>query len=484
MVCGLMAEVLGVERVGLDDNFFELGGHSLLATQLISRIREAFGVELPISSVFETNTVAEFAGLLTETGSQRHARNLSTEVVLDPEIAREVNGYARVIPTNVFLTGASGFLGVFLLFELLKRMPVKVHCLVRGSSAEEGRSKILDQLKRFGLWEQSWDSRIIAIKGDLSEPFLGLSQQQFEELTETIDAIYHSGANVNTVYSYETLKPANVLGTQEILRLASIGRLKPVHFVSTLSVLAPPSRTEQAATITEKQLLENWQNLRSGYAQSKWVAERITSMAHSRGIPTGIYRPSFISGSSSTGAGNPEDLLSRFIAACLELGYVPDIDMEINMLPVDYVARAIVALSAREDVLGRTFNLVNVNSTRLREVSNCLLSSGAHVEMVSFDDWRHRCESKPALAPLLALLPANVRQPDSLKGSPARIHIEVQEAFNRLEGEGIHCPRIAPDLLQTYISYFLRNMAERSDDQVLQQQPTATVTGLNDSIAR
>jgi hypothetical protein len=148
------------------------------------------------------------------------------------------------------------------------------------------------------------------------------------------------------------------------------------------------------------------------------------------------------------------------------------------------VARAIVALSAREDVLGRTFNLVNVNSTRLREVSNCLLSSGAHVEMVSFDDWRHRCESKPALAPLLALLPANVRQPDSLKGSPARIHIEVQEAFNRLEGEGIHCPRIAPDLLQTYISYFLRNMAERSDDQVLQQQPTATVTGLNDSIAR
>jgi acyl carrier protein len=62
MVCGLMAELLEVERVGLDDNFFELGGHSLLATRLISRIYQAFNVRLAIDQVFESNTVAELVG--------------------------------------------------------------------------------------------------------------------------------------------------------------------------------------------------------------------------------------------------------------------------------------------------------------------------------------------------------------------------------------------------------------------------------------
>jgi len=184
---------------------------------------------------------------------------------------------------NIFLTGASGFVGSFLLAELLKRTSATVHCLVRTSTIEQGMARIGAELKSFGLWDAATSARIAPVAGDLSKPMLGLSTEQFETMANIIDAVYHCGAMVHSVYSYDLMKPANVLGTQEIIRMACVGRRKTLHYISTLSVFPPLLDAEKKET--EQALLERWRDIPSGYGQSKWVAEKLVRIAQSRGVP-------------------------------------------------------------------------------------------------------------------------------------------------------------------------------------------------------
>ncbi|NNC24870.1 polyketide synthase, partial [Salinisphaera sp. USBA-960] len=81
-----------------------------------------------------------------------------------------------------------------------------------------------------------------------------------------------------------------------------------------------------AAGLDEEALFERWQDLRSGYAQSKWVSERLLRAGSARGLPFAVYRPTHISGDSATAAGNDRDTWSLFVDACLRHRCVPDIE--------------------------------------------------------------------------------------------------------------------------------------------------------------
>jgi len=127
-----------------------------------------------------------------------------------------------------------------LLKELLQQTEANIYCLVRASDIKKGKKRLQKNLETYLLWDETLDSRIFPVLGDLSQPFLGLSRQVFDHLANQINVIYHNGASVNFIYPYSKLKAINVLGTQEVLRLASCNEVKPVHFVSTLSVFLSP----------------------------------------------------------------------------------------------------------------------------------------------------------------------------------------------------------------------------------------------------
>ena len=251
---------------------------------------------------------------------------LEAETVLDPTIWPEaIPVEPENEPAHIFLTGATGFLGSFLLHELLEQTKAEIYCLVRSANIEESMQKLHRTLASYGLWREELSPRIVPVVGDLSAPFLGLSEPQFRTLARKIDSIYHNGALVNWIASYHQLKPTNVLGTQEVLRLASYSKAKPVHFISTLAVF-PVLANAEAKTVREQSVLDHGGVLYGGYMQSKWVAEKLVTMARSRGIPVCIYRPALITGHSQTGIWNTDDVVCRLIKSFIELRAAPDIE--------------------------------------------------------------------------------------------------------------------------------------------------------------
>ena len=139
------------------------------------------------------------------------------------------------------------------------------------------------------------------------------------------DVIYHKGAFVKFTYPYSVLKLYNVLGTQEILRLASQIKLKAVHFVSTISVFSSAGESGVKA-VGEQDKLTPGEVLKGAYPQSKWVAEKLIEIGRERKTPISIYRPGRISGHSQTGACNSSDSLCRLLAGCVQLGCAADGD--------------------------------------------------------------------------------------------------------------------------------------------------------------
>jgi thioester reductase-like protein len=407
--------------------------------------------------------------------------DLAAEAVLDPAI--RVDGLPDerpAQPERVLLTGATGFLGAFLLDELLRRTGATVHCLVRCADAAAGRRRIEQALATYVPAHQHPRSRIVPVVGDLSEPGLGLSPEVFDDLATEIDAIYHNAAVVNWIYPYSRLKPANVAGTQEILRLAVRRRVKPVHVVSSLAVF-PLVGAPGGTVIGERHGLDHGGVLYGGYTQSKWVAEKLVTIARSRGLPVAVYRPGLITGHSETGAWNTDDFMTRLIKSWVELGSAPDLDGALDMTPVDYVSSALVHLSLSEQSLGSVFHLVNRRPVHLREMVEWIRSAGHPVEQLPYDRWRTQLlsgsgsgngQTANTLVPLFsATSDGSARGREQADGgntvdrigslmaaqyAARSVAFDDERTRTALAGASIACPEVDADLFARYLSYFVR----------------------------
>ena len=464
-LAAIWTEVLGLERIGINDNFFDLGGHSLLITQLLAKVRNTFDLELPLKDLFNAPTIADLAKKLGEEEKGRRGDkeeeetrktviNLHSETILDADIVpsnKSLN--IPTTPNSIFLTGATGFLGAFLLNELLQKTAADIYCLIRAENSTLAQERIETKLKSYLLWDESFRKRIIPVVGDLSQPLLGLSTDRFAELASKIDVIYHNGAWVNFTYPYSQLKAANVLGTQEVLRLAVQKQVKPVHFISTIGVVGAADPILE--TITEDTPIDRSEYIEDGYTQSKWVAEKLVTIASDRGVPISIYRPGRIAGHSKTGVCNPDDHTFRMIRGCLQLGSVPQDDSLVNITPVDYAVSAIVNLSSQPESLGKTFHLFNPQPTPWDEVVNSIKALGYPLQQVNYQEWRKELlatvaeSSDNPLSPLVSIFTKNETE------TAIEQKLDANNTNSGLAGTSIICPRCDRQLLNTYIAYLI-----------------------------
>ncbi|MFQ6029233.1 MAG: thioester reductase domain-containing protein [Dehalococcoidia bacterium] len=380
--------------------------------------------------------------------------DLNAEAVLDPNICSEAAPVEHVAePSHIFLTGATGYLGAFLLYELLQQTKADIYCLVRSPNAEEGKQRLQGNLESYSLWNEGLGSRIIPVTGDLSKPYLGLSAEQFQMMASQIDVFYHSGALVSWIQPYHALKATNVSGTQEVLRLASKIKLKPVHFTSTIAVFPFGSHK----VFREEDNLDHSEGLIGGYPQSKWVAEKLVTIARSRGLPVCIYRPGIITGHSQTGVCNRDNLMYRVIKGFIQLASAADVDRMVDMTPVNYVSRAIVHLSKQPDSLGKVFHLTNPQPLHMSKLLDWIQSFGYPLRRIPYDTWKRELFNlaerfqENALYPFWAVL-ADLEEHQTIVPQS-----DCRNTLNGLTGTSIVCPPVDAELLGTYFSYYFRS---------------------------
>lgn len=494
MVRNLWEQVLpNKPAISKTDSFFDLGGHSILATRMIFELRKKTNVDLPLGIIFSHPTVESFAKEVSRI-VRGDDYELASDNKAEPDVKKTEVSYSedtkKLCETmvfdkypslgkldtkntiNIFVTGVTGFLGSFIIRELLEysNLPVKIYAHVRAKSQEAGFERVRNTGKTYGIWKDSWADKIEVVLADLSKPQIGLDESQWKQLGDQIDVIIHNGAFVHWVYPYSQLRESNVISTVNLMNLCGIGKAKYFSFVSTTSTvdtdhyirLSDEVMAKGGSGIPEADDLQgSATGLGTGYGQSKWAAERIIRYAGTKGLKGCIVRPGYVTGFRETGACNTDDFLLRMVKGCCELQLYPDISNNVNMVPVDHVARIVVAgaLNPPNDQELAVSQVTAHPRIKFNDFIGSLIKYGYTIKQEDYPIWKSELENfvinksqESALFPLLHFvlddLPQSTKAPELSDDNTAKA-LALYATTNHTEAG------VTTELMGVYISYLI-----------------------------
>ncbi|KAJ6106810.1 hypothetical protein N7512_010327 [Penicillium capsulatum] len=491
--------------IGPEDSFFDLGGHSILAQQMFFDLRRKWrGIDISMNAIFRSPTLKGFAGEIDRllnldafaTSDDPNATGTAQAInEPDDEYSKDAKQLVNELPESfperteamlsseptIFLTGATGFLGAHILRDLLTRKApsTKVIALVRAKSEEQALERVRATCRAYGFWDEAWTASLQALCGDLGKPSFGLSQAVWDDVAARVDAVIHNGALVHWVYPYATLKPANVMGTIDALKLCASGKAKQFAFVSSTSALDKDHYVQESERIiaaggngiSEDDDLEGSSvGLGTGYGQSKWAGEHLVREAGARGLTATIIRSGYVLGDSTTGTTNTDDFLIRMVKGCIQLSSRPNINNTVNMVPVDHVSRIVIACAFHPP---RTpVGVAHVTGhprLRFNQFLGALQLYGYNVPQVDYVPWALSLEqyvndgqhddkdSQHALMPLYHFvtsdLPSNTKAPE-LDDQNAAAALKADAAWSGVDasaGAGV-----TEELVGLYASYLVQ----------------------------
>lgn len=401
--------------------FTEMGGDSLAAARVAAKLSLHFSA--PVSAAMLLTDGATVSAVRTALASMSGAPSASADdsqrsVVLGaadrtvsgpsditlPAEALPVHGIAAAsqprarADADVLLTGATGFLGPFVVASLLRRMgsAARVFCVVRAGDAEAASAKLWTAIAAAGVGTELREAaaRVVAVPGDTTQPMFGLNGATLRHVLNNTRTVVHMAAAVDLVRPVEELLPANAWSCQEALRLTHALTGARLLYVSTTDVID----SAHAGHVEAFALPDHVLRTRSGYALSKAAGERVVVNGQRLGVDAGIVRLGFVGPHSETGLCGPADFVSRFITGVARLGAVPVGALDptnaaqfLNVVPVDAAAEALAALALRASVDGRAFHVTGADASSISVVLRGMQGAGVDLNGAeTYGEWVSR----------------------------------------------------------------------------------------------
>ncbi|MDF3054253.1 MAG: thioester reductase domain protein, partial [Gammaproteobacteria bacterium] len=357
----ITSQVLNLPKHQIDvtNNLVQLGMDSIGFADFYLLLLEKYSVNLPLEQIYAI-PLTTLANQILNPNICDHNQDdsvLDIECLPIPKLDKDIIDPSHPpLPDQpaqtILLTGATGFLGAFLLRDLMQHTDANIVCLVRAENDQIARARVIENAEKYLTWHEQFSPRLTVFSGDVSQPILGLSKERYEALAQMVDSIIHSAAKVNFLLSFKALYNDNVHAVKELLRFSTVKKLKKMEYISTFSVLLGDR---------QNQLDENethiFPTLSLGYTQSKWSAEQLIYQAKSMGLPVNIYRPGIITGDMANGRYNKDDLFMNMVLNCLQIRKYIRLNAPIYMVPVDLVSLSIVKLAARKSI-GNIYHLL------------------------------------------------------------------------------------------------------------------------------